>query len=189
MRFVHQAAATGIAKAVQLNVDQMKKTPIWISAAGRSKLGYMVLDADGHANIANADHSFPLTERFLLTLSGVVKCTTPYQPAGCEKTSAAGAPSLAPTFRPSSMSAYIRPLRYFPSGSHTNQYDLFHTVASDMEIQSAELLFIVSDNGEDYSHDIAFNQHVLGRLWAQICICVACMCCLCGGRISIQLGG
>ena len=34
-----------------------------------------------------------------------------------------------------------------------------------MEIQSAELLFIVSDNGGDYSHDIAFNQHVLGRLW------------------------
>ena len=72
--FLYETQKRVLASVVQLACDEMKKTPIWINASARGKLGYIKVDEKGHAHIPNWDHSFPLTSSYLISLHGVVRC-------------------------------------------------------------------------------------------------------------------
>ena len=165
-QFVHQTQEMQYGKACQINLDAMKKTPIFISAGGPRRAGYAVLDKTGKATIPNLDHDFPLTDRFSLALSGVVKCSSLRTDASRQR-DAGRSSAPAKTLRPTSMTAFIRPTRYQMLGSHANQHDLRRAFQLDVELQEADVLFVVLDNGGDYSLDISFNQHCYGRFWRE----------------------
>ena len=96
-----------------------------------------------------------------MSCNGIVKCDLEPENRDGDASTA----DNAATFHPSKMHAFIRPHRYQPGGSHANNHDLFRVAALDADVQKADLLLLVSDNGGDYTLDSSLNQHCLGRLW------------------------
>ena len=102
----YQQVPQGLGSAVQIHAAEMAKQPLWTAKRSRARIGYMLANDDGQYAIKTADHTFPLTERFLVSTSGVVKCAAPPKtdrPKGHQDE-----PELAKTFRPSAMQAFIR---------------------------------------------------------------------------------
>ena len=157
--FLYATQLQGIAHTVQLNTDEMSKQSIWTARRTRAKLGYMLADKDGQCCVRNTDHTFPLTDRFLISTSGIVKCCSAPKPAP------AGAPMKAQTLRPTQMYAYMRSHRYHPGGAMSVNNDLADVVVSDADCAKASIMFVGRDNGGAYSLDALVNHHCLGRIW------------------------
>ena len=144
-------------------MDEIAKQPLWIAKRSRARLGYMLANADGQYAINTADHTFPLTEKFLVSTSGVVKCAA--LPKMEQINGSGDQPAVAKTFRPSAMHAFMRSHRYHSGGAQCCMDDLFAAVEADMELKDASILSIGSDNGGAYTLDSQFNIHMMGRLW------------------------
>jgi hypothetical protein len=151
-QFVALLHKTGLGSAEEFHVDGMCKTPIWIPARRAGRVSFLVKGPEG-AEIENADHSFPLDTRMLLGLSGVSRC---------------GDLGKA-VLHPVEMSAYIRPVRYFPISTATNLGDLddaiSHWCGLPNERQQPDVILIGSDNGSDYQMESPLVIHAMGRLF------------------------
>jgi hypothetical protein len=151
---------------VQLGVDQMRKTPLWISAtSGASPKGYALQREDGKPAFSVHDHDFPIEQRMLMSCSGVhlLQC---HQHLPCEGLLGGEKPQLK-TATAGQMNVFIRPHRYQPVSAETNISDLNRVMAMDAGAKGAEVVLVTGDNGPDYAVDSSLVQHCLGRVWKQ----------------------
>ena len=107
--WAYQSAAAGIAKVWQGAVDEMKKTPIFISANSCGRGSYALVDEEGQAALKTQDHDFPLAPAFLMSLGGVVECLTQPDLKKLKATRrTAFGKALVPTLRPSRVHGFLR---------------------------------------------------------------------------------
>ena len=137
--FLYETRSRRIADVCAYHCDEMSKQPIWTARRSRARIGYMLADENGKYVIKNADHTFPLTHNFLISVGGVVKCLQdPVKEDGSFV-------SLA--YRPSEMNAFLRNCRYSKGGMHCVMNDFMSTVYMDDQAMKASILFEGSDNG------------------------------------------
>ena len=157
---------------LQLGVDGMKKTPIWISAtSGRAPRGFLVDRKDGRAVFSVADHDFPIEAMMLMTTSGVHILRTQVHvgaPIDSEK------PQLL-IAEEGEMVCYIRAHRYNPTSALTNFSDLARTIENSEEARNTDVLLTTSDNGPDYSCDSQKVTALYARIWMDFKMCMAIM--------------
>ena len=164
--WAYASHAAGLARVWEGAVDEMKKTPIFISSQSRGRGGYVLVDEDGKAVIRNPDHDFPLAPAFSMSVSGVVECLGEPDQDRLSKKGVFGK-VLVPTFRPSMMHAFIRSHRYHPGGAQALQGDIKSVTDASDKFQVSDISVLTCDNGGAYTLDSAFNHLCYGRLFRQ----------------------
>ena len=160
-QFLTQLCSQGCAKVAQLHVDDMSKTPLYISATpNRAPKGFMLKCQDGQPAFDQADHTFPLEQRMLIATGGIVVCAVPSDAVVSD-----GPKPAWPTARPAAMHAYVRPHKFMRSSAVTHMEDLYETVEQRGDLRNADVVLVGADNGPDYSTDSPVIQHLLFRLF------------------------
>ena len=95
------------------HLDSMAKVPYHKMASDKSKpQGFTNTRVDGQPALVEQSHSFPLSERCLLSTGGVVICEVPKSGQTFED----GAKPQIPMPKPVAMDLYLRPYKFMEDG-------------------------------------------------------------------------
>eukprot|EP00973_Karenia_brevis_P061450 8543982-Karenia_brevis.AAC.1 len=120
----------------------------------------------GKACISKADHDFAITEKLLISTTGVAIMATSAD-THVFVDDATGKPHIS-VAKPQQLQCFARCLRYNPPTVFSNMLDWWDALDALGDEAEVDFLLLGMDNGNDFTIDHPIIQHLAYRRWIQL---------------------